>query len=158
MTDLVAGAIEYKDLHGKLVREHERLNKEPTSDNFMNFILTANHLYDWVVNDPSADPSLKSKIEADLKNSIIGSDLEFLQICRDIANASKHFRLTYPHQIIKRVNWPKQSWYGTLGLNSVEAYVELINDNGITLKKLVEQVFSYWNGTLGPSDRASRVA
>ncbi|MCZ7625755.1 MAG: hypothetical protein M5R38_07855 [Candidatus Methylomirabilis sp.] len=77
------------DLFEKLRREAARLDQGVSADNVFNFAVTAWHLYEWLKKKPG---TWAPEQEADL-DTIRKS--EYLQICRDIANASKHYSLTY---------------------------------------------------------------
>jgi hypothetical protein len=77
------------DLFGKLQRDAEALNDEVTRDNFFNFVVTGYSLIDWVKNDPTVPAAAKTDIAVqDLYNN------KWLKICGNLANASKHFKLT----------------------------------------------------------------
>lgn len=82
-----------KDLHFKLVREHEQMLADLwSSDHAINFSITAHHLYkDWLKRELSEGDyvKLKLQVEADLK-------LE-MGIIRDICDGTKHLHLDRPH-------------------------------------------------------------
>jgi hypothetical protein len=75
-----------RDLLGKLSRDADLLHEEVSSDRFFNFVVTAYSLADWIQNDPSVNQSAK----ADLTRF---RSMPCIKICRDLANASKHFQL-----------------------------------------------------------------
>lgn len=75
-----------KDLFAKLERDAGLLQDEVSSERFFNFVVTAYSLADWVQNDPS----IPTAAHNDLANFRSTNEL---QICRDLANASKHFQL-----------------------------------------------------------------
>jgi hypothetical protein len=74
------------DLLAKLERDAQLLREEVSSDRFFNFVVTAYSLADWIKNDPTVPPSAKSDLQRFRSTAQI-------QICRDLANASKHFQL-----------------------------------------------------------------
>jgi hypothetical protein len=161
MTGLTPGFPGYEEYYGKLHRDFDHLNREPNSDNFMNFILTANHLLDWIKKNTEIDPDLRRNVEEDWNKSTFGNEWECLRICKDLANASKHFDLTYGHRIIIRVSWPKQSWYGNSGIHSIEAYVEISDGKDVRtvmFMDLVRKIMEYWQYRLGSSTHANRMA
>jgi hypothetical protein len=76
-----------KDLFQKLQRDADLLGDKITSDRFFNFVVTAYSLIDWIQEDPSVPATAKAAL------------LQFrttreILICRDLANASKHFQLS----------------------------------------------------------------
>lgn len=74
------------DLLAKLERDAQLLREEVSSDRFFNFVVTAYSLVDWIQNDPNIPAAAK----ADLPRFRATTSI---QICRDLANASKHFQL-----------------------------------------------------------------
>ena len=74
------------DLLAKLERDARLLREEVSSDRFFNFIVTAYSLVDWVNNDPSVPASAKADLSRFRGTGQI-------KVCRDLANASKHFQL-----------------------------------------------------------------
>jgi hypothetical protein len=74
------------DLFAKLDRDAKLLREGVSSDRFFNFVVTAYSLVDWVQNDPAVPQPAKSDLQRFRSTRVI-------KICRDLANASKHFRL-----------------------------------------------------------------
>ena len=83
-----------RDLLAKLKREAAKLEGEVDSDNVFNFVVTAWHLQEWI----GKSASLPAAAAKDLQQ--LRKDPR-LQICRDIANASKHVTLTYVPSVTK---------------------------------------------------------
>lgn len=77
-----------RDLFEKLKRDAARL-EEITPDNLFNFMITAWALIDWIRHGPA---TTAPAVEADRRQLMRDPRIK---ICRDIANASKHFMLTY---------------------------------------------------------------
>jgi len=82
-----------ESLFSKLQRDRKRLweaiqneNETELCDSFFNFCVTAHALRDWVIKENSC--VLSENTVHDTCNSY-----EVLQMCRDIANANKHFGL-----------------------------------------------------------------
>jgi hypothetical protein len=154
MRGLVPGFPSWQQIYGKMLRDSDKLSKTSDADNFMNFVLAANQLYDWIEKDLDIDNATKVQIKKDLSNNV-----SHLGICRDIANATKHCALTYNFRRIKEVSWPAQSWSGSMGVNSAAAHVILEqNDEVVMLLDMVQQVRSYWLGLLGAPTHYTRVA
>jgi hypothetical protein len=161
MTNLVPGFQNIDEYYGKFTRDYEKLKATPNADNFLNFILMANHLLDWISKSSEIDAKLRERVKKDWADAKMGTDYQSLRICKDIANAGKHVThdLRYaPLSITKEVCWPKQSWSGTLGLNSSEALVVLNDNTTIMLFKVVEDIMGYWTLQLGPSTQQNRGA
>jgi hypothetical protein len=78
-----------RDLYEKLKRDAAKLDDQVNADNLFNFVVTAWHMQDWIKNGPAKS---SPAIEADRNRLRVN---EYVQICRDMANASKHFTLTY---------------------------------------------------------------
>lgn len=83
-----------KDVIDKLRRDVDVLNEEVTGDCFFNLVITAYHLTDWIKNDTSIPLAAKNDINSMYLN-------QHVAVCRDIANASKHFSLSrdYKNQV-----------------------------------------------------------
>ncbi|MCL7942922.1 hypothetical protein [Marinobacter sp. ATCH36] len=74
------------DLLAKLDRDAKLLQEGVSSDRFFNFVVTAYSLADWVQNDPVVPQPAKADLQRFRGTTAI-------KICRDLANASKHFLL-----------------------------------------------------------------
>jgi hypothetical protein len=86
---LTPGLSSAVDLFHKLQRDVGRLNKEITSDDFFNFVITGYSLIDWVKHDISLPASARTSKEIDRLHSE-----HWLKVCGDLATASKHYTLT----------------------------------------------------------------
>jgi len=69
-------------------REHN-LPSEYYQDEVLAFFINCYHLKDWIINDNSAEISSKS-VEDFVNQS------EFLRVCGDVCNGSKHLNITSP--------------------------------------------------------------
>lgn len=83
---LRGGLYTASDLLSKLCREKTLLDEQITSDRLFNFVVTAHSLNDWIKNDPNVTQSAKDALQSHRRN-------ELLRVCRDVANACKHFNL-----------------------------------------------------------------
>ena len=82
------GMTSARDLFAKLQRDAALLDEMVTSDRFFNFVVTGWSLKEWVRNDPTVPSSAKTKqVLANLHKD------KWFNICREIANASKHYEL-----------------------------------------------------------------
>jgi hypothetical protein len=64
------------------------MHQEVTSDNFFNFVVTADFLIKRIQNDPSVPASAKADIQR------LRGD-KWLKVCHDLANASNNLTLNY---------------------------------------------------------------
>jgi hypothetical protein len=133
-----------KDLLAKLNREHVRLEREVTSDDFFNFVVTAYHIIDWIKNDPSVPAEAKVEISSLYANTHIA-------VCRDIANASKHFALKkdYKGRVTEKVS--AISDYGTgrygkgqFGVGEESIVVVLTDGQRFDTLALSQKVVAIW--------------
>jgi len=76
-----------RDLFDKMIRDADALQETVSGDRAFNFVITAFHLKEWVEQDPSVPQSAKDNLVKISKN-------RYFQICRDLANASKHMVIT----------------------------------------------------------------
>ena len=115
-----------KDLFEKLKRDAALLDQEVTSDRFFNFVITAFHLCDWVKRDRSIKE--KGKCPTPENN-------DYIAICKEIANASKHFgpdERKQKNAVVEQVNSEKGLYGG--GRYGKGLYGEGEEDIKITLK------------------------
>jgi hypothetical protein len=85
---LTYGLSSVRDLFAKLQRDAALLDEEVTSDRFFNFVVTGYSMIDWVQNDPSLPPAANTAaVVQELRHD------QWLKVCGDLANASKHFTL-----------------------------------------------------------------
>lgn len=82
-----------RDLLEKLNRELARFEQEVSADNFANLVITAYSICDWISNDPAVPASARDALP-NARNT------PSLLACRDLANGTKHFRLSYPNHIV----------------------------------------------------------
>jgi hypothetical protein len=77
------------DMLAKLHREHERIKQEVMSDDLFNVVVTGSHIKDWIERDLAVPSAAKFDVAS------IRSQSTHIDVCRDLANASKHFKLNY---------------------------------------------------------------
>lgn len=76
----------FREIHDGRVHDRE---SDHYGDEMYGFFLNCYHLKDWLINDPSFQAT-----SADVEG-FVDSHVE-LQVCADICNAHKHFRLDRP--------------------------------------------------------------
>src|ERR1041384_1356745 len=81
------GLTRARELYSKLERDASALRTLVSPDSFFNFVVTAWSLCDWAEKDPILSPTAH-------KDAAGVRATRWLQICRDLANGSKHFRVT----------------------------------------------------------------
>lgn len=134
-----------RDLLAKLERDAKQLRDEVSSDRFFNFVVTAYSLADWIHNDPTVPPSAKSDLQRFRGTSQI-------QICRDLANASKHFQLDpkrNPNPKVTAADSEQGFGIGRFGVGGYgvgEEEITVILSAGNTLSglKLMEDTLREW--------------
>ncbi len=131
----------------KLERDALLLREEVSSDRFFNFVVTAYALVDWIRKDPvvprsakKALPQFRSKPE--------------IQICRDLANASKHFELDpnpklNPNPIVASANSDQGFGFGRVsaggwGVGEEEITIWLSEGNRVNGLKVMEDALREW--------------
>ncbi len=133
------------DLLGKLERDATLLKAEVSSDRFFNFVVTAYHLTDWIKEDPSVPQSAKNDLNTFMKTPEI-------QICRDLANASKHFELDKKRNPLPTVDTAKsKTGYGVgrfgagaYGVGEESITICLTTGNMINGLDLMEKTLIAW--------------
>ena len=89
-----------RDLYEKLQREAARLAANVNTvngDDLFNFVVTAWHLQEWI---RKRSPRTHPDFDTDYARLIANPHI---RICRDLANGSKHVRLTYGDQTVTKV-------------------------------------------------------
>ena len=73
------------DLLEKLRNDVELLEDEVTSYRFFNLAVTGYHIIDWIKNNEAIPDATREAVKNMYKN-------KYISVCRDLANASKHFK------------------------------------------------------------------
>jgi len=94
-----------RDLLEKLRNDVVLLEDEVTSYRFFNLAVTGYHIIDWIKNNETVSDDTRKAVEEMYKD-------EYLSICRDLANAIKHWKLDYKSKNISSVK-STQGGYGT---------------------------------------------
>lgn len=102
MTDIRYDLRDYRDLYAKLRRDVVRFKEEPSGDHLFNAMVTAWCLADWLLAHLTPTDAMwpgltalsgKTPGQAGRDSSVLHPAM---QICRDIAEASKHGKLNRP--------------------------------------------------------------
>ena len=140
---LIAGFNSAKDLLMKLKRDAELLDEQVTSDRFFNFVVTGYSLIDWVNKDPAIPLAAQTATQS-LYND------KWLQVCGDLATASKHFTLTTRVLVTASAN-PQQGFgvgrFGKGGWGEGEEHIEVKLNDGTVFSglDLVRGVLQSWD-------------
>lgn len=139
---LTYGIRNANDLFQKLKRDANALEKECASDNFFNFVVTAYHLCDWTEKDPTCPRAARNDVFRVRQQTCI-------DVCRDIANASKHFELNYNDPIVAKTESKRgygHSRYGHSGYGKGEEkiYIELADGTKCDALSLYREVIDVW--------------
>src|SRR6516165_3954502 len=141
---LTPGLTSALDLLHKLQRDVERLNKEVTSDDFFNFVITGYSLIDWVKHDATLPASARSCEEIErLYNE------PWLKVCGDLATASKHYTLTRRKPVVTSAKsqggWGKGRYgKGTYGIGEEDIVIRINNDTKWTALEFACGVLQAW--------------
>ena len=141
---LTYGLTTAADMLAKFRRERQRLLREVTSDDFFNFVVTAYHLIEWIEKDPSIPAAAKSDLACVRRDT-------FIATCRDLTNASKHFRLkaNYQNQVTSSASSERgyglgRYGAGGFGVGEESITVELLDGTSFSALDLVDQVSRLW--------------
>jgi hypothetical protein len=127
----------------KMTRDADSLQETVSSDRAFNFVVAAFHLKDWVDQDPSLPQSAKSDLASIQNNS-------YFQICRDLANASKHMVITKYEPSTTDAS-SNQGWnigrYGKGPYGKGEESIKITHSDGsvINILELKDNILSLWN-------------
>lgn len=109
---LTYGFSSVRDLYAKLQRDAQTLLDEGvTSDGLFNFVLTGDSMIDWVKNDSSLPETARTQ---SAMNGLYAD--RWLKVCKDLANASKHFTLTRGEPITLSATSEKGFGLGRFGM------------------------------------------
>lgn len=135
-----------KDMLEKLRREHQRLQTEVTGDNFFNFVATGYHLAEWVERDPSISGTAKNDVASVRATTSIAT-------CRDLTNASKHFKLNSNYQNQVASNATSERGFGVgrygmggYGVGEESITIELLDGSVVKALDLSDEVLKEWEG------------
>ena len=129
----------------KLQREQDRLRAEVTSDNVFNFVVTAYHIVDWIKNS-TLGSSVKTAVRKMRGNP-------YIAVCRDLANASKHFELDqgYPNQVVDQTS--VQTGFGrgrygkgAYGIGEPTIVIVLMDGTRYDVLELSQKTVDAWQG------------
>ena len=132
-----------QDLFDKMIRDAHALEEAVSGDRAFNFVITAFHLKDWIEQDPSVSQSAKDDLDMIRSN-------RYFQICRDLANASKHMVITkYPPSTAGASS--NQGWnvgrYGKGPYGVGEESIKITHTDGsvVSILELKDKMMSLWN-------------
>jgi hypothetical protein len=130
-----------KGLFDKLTRDYNTfLTDKISSDNAINFSVTAYHLYEWT------ESELDQKRKDELKNKRKQVQQDF-QVIRDITNGSKHKDIThYPPKLktAKKHNGGFSSAFSR-GFNMTVLLVELQDGTELYFEDIADRVYKFWD-------------
>jgi hypothetical protein len=131
-----------QDLFEKMVRDAGEMEKTVTGDRAFNFVVTAFHLKDWIEKDPLIPQSARDDL-----GTLSGN--KYFQICRDLANASKHMVITRYHPSTAGTHTERGLGVGRLGkgpLGIGEESISITHSDGtvISILELKSEVVSLW--------------
>ncbi|MGH8655770.1 MAG: hypothetical protein ACREYE_27935 [Gammaproteobacteria bacterium] len=135
-----------KDLFGKLEADAVLIENEVTSYKLFDFVVTAYHFYEWIEKDRSVPASAKSDI-ANVRQD------QNIAICRDLANATKHFELrkSYSNPVASTADSAQgfgvgRYDHGGYDVGEEEIVVTLLSGQQVDALQLTRDVLSLWRG------------
>ncbi len=143
--DLRYGLGTARDLYAKMLRDAARLDRQVTSDDFFNFLVTAYSLADWITNDPSVPQSAKQDSDGSKHQG-----MEILLLCGELANGSKHFLLTKnkptaASKVTSSTGWGVGRYgIGPYGIGEEGIVIEMSDGTFRNCLDFVGQVVRFW--------------
>jgi hypothetical protein len=139
---LTYGLSTTRDLFAKLQHDGVALDEEVTSYRLFNFVVTGYCMIDWIKNDPAIPASAKAAVQR------LYTD-EWLRICGDVANASKHFTLTRRVPLTSSATASQgfgvgRYGKGSYGVGEQSIQVQLNDGRSFHCLDLVKGVISSW--------------
>ena len=133
-----------RDLYEKARRDAAKLREEVTSDGFFNFVITAYSVADWIENDLR----LPDTVRADPVARKHGGD-PILLLCGEIANGSKHFRLTKADPHARSITSDRgfgmgRFGCGPFGVGEESIVIMMADGTQQPCPEFVEQVLAFW--------------
>lgn len=130
------------DLFEKMERDAAALDDCVTGDRAFNFVITAYHIQDWVIS--SAETQETKDALKTLTNS------KPFQLCRDLANASKHMVITRYDPSAEDASSSQGFGVGRFGKGPFgvgEESIEITHSDGSTINilQLKDEIVSLWS-------------
>ena len=111
---------------------------------FINFAVTAWHVVDWIKGDFGEERLMQIGEEGQRLESYVLQN-EYIAICREIANASKHFEITRkPNPTITTIPAVAADTYPGAEEGDLIAWLVTVDGSTWTLFKVAEEVLKYW--------------
>lgn len=131
-----------RNLFDKMSREASVLEEDVSGDKAFNFVVTAYHLKDWIEKDSSVPQAARDDLRT------IRADRHF-QICRDLANASKHMVITRYQPSTAGASSSNGYGIGRFGKGAYgvgEESIEITHTDGsvINILQLKNEMMSLW--------------
>ena len=132
-----------KDLFAKMQRDAEALEKCVSGDAAFNFVITAYHIKDWV---KATNPGMGRKAKQDLQSLF---NNKYFQLCRDLANASKHMDITRYDVTMADITSNQGFGVGRFGKGPFgvgEESIKVTSSSGeeVDILKLKDEVLELW--------------
>lgn len=130
-----------RDLYFKLKHDYKALRSKESSNNYMNFILCAFHLSEWLDGDSSLSSETKNMAKALLEENNI-------ELFKDIANGRKHYILTRNGKVITKDEFSSEFNYNMFDYSKInfgKPQFKVVQDgNEISLFEECEKIFNVY--------------
>lgn len=126
------------------IKNNKNRNLVDYEDDVWSFFQNCWHLKDWVKNDEAISEVYRKKVESDVNN------IQELKVCADLANRSKHLKLTSSRvdaQVTKR-NLHIYAGPPGEGFGEYNFIIQLDNGNSYDAIQLAENAVKKWENLL----------
>jgi len=134
------------DLLEKLRKDVELLENKVTSYRFFNLAVTGYHIIDWIRNNKSVSAATREAVKNMYEN-------EYISVCRDVANASKHFEFkgNYKNRKIKSAESIQgpcgtgRCGKGLSGIGEEQITIECLDGNKYDALEFARAILKIWD-------------
>ena len=134
------------DLLEKLRNDVELLEDEVTSYRFFNLAVTGYHIIDWIKNNEAIPDATQKAVKKMYKN-------KYISVCRDLANASKHFKFkkNYENRKIKSAKSVQgpcgtgRFGKGICGIGEEQITIECLGGNKYDALEFAREILKTWD-------------
>ncbi|KZL91909.1 hypothetical protein [Clostridium magnum] len=143
-----------RDLYFKLKHDYKALKSKESGNNYMNFILCAFHLSEWLDGDSSLSGETKDMAKALLEENNI-------ELFKDIANGRKHYILTINGKVITKDEFISEFNYNMFDYSKINFGKPLFkvvqDDKEIGLFEECEKIYNVYKDIFEKDDNFKKL-
>lgn len=143
-----------RDLYFKLKHDYKALKSKESGNNYMNFILCAFHLSEWLDGDSSLSGETKDMAKALLEENNI-------ELFKDIANGRKHYILTRNGKAITKDEFISEFNYNMFDYSKINFGKPLFkvvqDDKEIGLLEQCEKIYNVYKDIFEKDDNFEKL-